>query len=131
MKAIVQTVDGVFSVDLETEEVEPTDEGIAPAAQPELSLPRVIAAAMSASTVVAAVARKPPLMLSYDAGATWREAGSGLPPARAVAFLIPRSVPPMHRPAKPAPHDRPEGVDEEQPEKRRWQRDQPTDSASE
>ena len=86
MKAIVQTVDGVFSVDLETEEVEPTDEGITPAAQPELSLPRVIAAAMSASTVVAAVARKPPLMLSYDAGATWREAGSGLPPARAVAI---------------------------------------------
>ena len=86
MKAIVQTVGGMFAVDLETEEVEPTDEEVDREPQPEVGLPKVVAVAMSASTIVAAVARKPPLMLSYDAGTTWREAGAGLPPARAVAI---------------------------------------------
>jgi photosystem II stability/assembly factor-like uncharacterized protein len=28
---------------------------------------------------------KPPLVVSHDAGVTWRESGRGLPPGRAVA----------------------------------------------
>jgi hypothetical protein len=44
-----------------------------------------VAAARSGSTVVAVVERRPPLMLSNDGGATWREAGGGLPPGFAVA----------------------------------------------
>jgi photosystem II stability/assembly factor-like uncharacterized protein len=36
--------------------------------------------------VVAIVARRPPLVVSRDAGTTWREAGGGLPPGRAVAI---------------------------------------------
>ena len=38
------------------------------------------------STVVAVVDRRPPLVVSNDAGRTWREAGGGLPPGRAVAI---------------------------------------------
>jgi hypothetical protein len=37
------------------------------------------------STLVLALERRPPLMVSHDAGVTWSERGSGLPPPRAVA----------------------------------------------
>jgi hypothetical protein len=86
MIAAVGTVAGVFLVDVEAEE--PLGEGAeVPAGErPELTLPRVVAAAQSGSTVVAIVERRPPLMLSNDGGATWREAGGGLPPGFAVAI---------------------------------------------
>ena len=45
----------------------------------------MVAAARSGSTVVAALDTKPPLAVSHDAGRTWRRAGRGLPPGRAVA----------------------------------------------
>jgi hypothetical protein len=85
VKALVQTAMGTFAVDLTTEDLEPAD-GTIDAPHVELSLPRVVASASSGSTVVAVVDRKPPLMLSYDAGATWREAGAGLPAGVAVAI---------------------------------------------
>jgi photosystem II stability/assembly factor-like uncharacterized protein len=44
------------------------------------------AAAAAGATVVAVVDTKPPLVVSHDAGATWRESGRGLPPGRAVAI---------------------------------------------
>ena len=84
MIATVLTVDGAFGLDLETEELleaEPSE----PAEAIAVGLPRVVAAARSGSTVVAVVDRRPPLAVSHDAGATWREAGGGLPPGRAVA----------------------------------------------
>ena len=82
----MRTVDGVFEVDLDDEvvlgasavEVEPQEV--------PLSLPLVIAAAASGSTVIAVVDRRPPLAVSNDAGRTWREAGGGLPPGRAIAI---------------------------------------------
>jgi hypothetical protein len=40
----------------------------------------------SGSTVIVAVDRRPPLLASYDAGATWSERGAGLPRGRAVAL---------------------------------------------
>ena len=85
MKAVVQTEYGVFAVDLETEEIEPTDleAGSEP---PALTLPRVVTAAAEGSTIVAVVDRKPPLLVSHDAGVTWRELGGGLPPGKAVAI---------------------------------------------
>jgi hypothetical protein len=88
VKALVQTAMGTFEVDLDTEELEPRDVplGLSGGQPLSLALPRVIAAASSGSTVVAVVDRRPPLMLSYDAGATWREAGAGLPPGRAIAI---------------------------------------------
>lgn len=85
MIAVAVTAAGTFAVDLETEEVEPWDGDVDAAPAPELSLPRVVAAAASGSTVVAAVDAKPPLLVSHDAGVTWRESGRGLPPAVAVA----------------------------------------------
>ena len=85
MRALVATADGTFAVDLETDEVEPAD-AFTPPAAPPLNLPRVVAAAESGSTLVALVDAKPPLLVSHDAGATWRDSGRGLPPGRAVAI---------------------------------------------
>ena len=88
MRAAVQTVAGSYEVDLETGEVSPAslDAPLPRAVPPRLDLPRVRAAAASGSTVVAAVDARPPLLISHDAGRTWREAGAGLPRGDAVAI---------------------------------------------
>ncbi len=86
MRAAVQTAHGVYSVDLEAEEILALDANTNLAAPTlELSLPRVLASGASGSTVVALVDARPPLLISYDAGRTWNEAGRGLPAGRAVA----------------------------------------------
>jgi hypothetical protein len=85
MNVVVDTVAGAFAIDLETDEVGPWAGAVASRPPPELNLPRIVAAAASGSTVVAVVDAKPPLLVSYDAGSTWRESGRGLPPGRAVA----------------------------------------------
>ena len=85
MIALVGTDVGTFAVDLEMEEVEP-DEPFVPAPAPPLNLPRVVAAAASGSTIVAVVDAKPPLLVSHDAGTTWRDSGRGLPALHAVAI---------------------------------------------
>ena len=85
MIATVLTVDGPFGVDLETEEVFEAEPG-EPAESVAVGLPRVLAAARSGSTVVAVLDRRPPVAVSHDAGSTWREAGGGLPPGKAVAL---------------------------------------------
>ena len=86
MRAFVRTVDGVYEVDLDEEVVlGASDAEVEPDAV-ELSLPRVVAASRSGATVIAVVDRRPPLVVSGDAGTTWREAGGGLPPGRAVAI---------------------------------------------
>ncbi len=86
MKVLISTAAGTFSVDLETDEIEPWDGPVDPLPAPALNLPRVVAAAAVGATVVAVVDAKPPLLVSYDTGSTWREAGRGLPPGRAVAI---------------------------------------------
>ena len=87
MRAIARTEYGAFAVDLDTEEVEAPGDVEVHAAEPlNLSLPKVVASAAVGSTVVAVVDRKPPLVVSHDAGITWRETGGGLPPGRAVAI---------------------------------------------
>jgi photosystem II stability/assembly factor-like uncharacterized protein len=75
-------------VDLEDELVLALDpyETVEPAAPISVSLPRVIATARSGSTIVCLVDAKPPLLVSHDAGTTWRESGRGLPPGRALAI---------------------------------------------
>ena len=87
MMALVQTADGLVTVDVDDEIVVDvdTERTLDPAPAPLLSLPRVVAAAQAGSTVVALVAATPPLLVSHDAGRTWRESGRGLPPGRAVA----------------------------------------------
>jgi hypothetical protein len=84
--AVVDTAAGAFAVDLETDEVSPWEGDIDAAPVPSLNLPRVVAAAQSGSTVIALVDAKPPLLVSHDAGVTWRESGRGLPPGVAVAI---------------------------------------------
>jgi len=86
MTAYVATGDGSFAVDLETEEVEPWDGDVEAAAAPDLNLPRVVAAAAAGSTIVAVVDARPPLVVSHDAGSTWRASGRGLPQGQAVAI---------------------------------------------
>ena len=85
MIARVRTVEGTLAIDVEDElalgpaddfEVEPV----------ELTLPRVVAASSAGSTVVAVVDRRPPLLVSHDAGTTWHESGGGLPPGFGVAL---------------------------------------------
>jgi hypothetical protein len=83
--ALVATARGAFAVDLEDGTVLPAEE-FERAPEPVLNLPRLVAAASLGPTVVAVVDAKPPLLLSYDAGATWRASGRGLPPGRAVAI---------------------------------------------
>jgi hypothetical protein len=86
MLARVATVDGVFDVDLETEEVGPGAGTVEPQ-QVETALPLVVCAASAGSTVVVVVDSRPPLVVSHDAGQTWRESGRGLPPGFAIAVL--------------------------------------------
>jgi hypothetical protein len=86
MEALVATVFGCFRVDLEDGETELTDDDPPAPAQVEVSLPLVLAAARVGSRIVAVVDRRPPLMLSDDAGLTWREVGGGLPAGVAIAI---------------------------------------------
>ena len=87
MIARVATVDGVFEVDLETEDVEAGDGRRSSRSGVDTGLPRVVCAAAAGSTVVVVVDARPPLVVSHDAGQTWRESGRGLPPGFAVAVL--------------------------------------------
>jgi hypothetical protein len=86
MTALVRTEHGVYVVDVEEEEVL----GLVDTELPERNFPsynfRLLAGDASGSTVIAVVDRRPPLMVSYDAGQTWNEAGGGLPPGRDVAI---------------------------------------------
>ena len=83
--ALVRTVDGVFELDVEHEDVLGEVDVPVDRERPELGLPRLVAASASGATVVALVDRRPPLLISGDGGATWREAGGGLPPGYDVA----------------------------------------------
>jgi hypothetical protein len=86
MTLVAVTVAGAFAVDLDEEIVEPWEGDVPAPAPPALNLPRVVDAAAAGSTVVALVDAKPPLLVSFDAGSTWRESGRGLPAGRAVAI---------------------------------------------
>jgi hypothetical protein len=83
--ALVRTVEGVFELDVENEDVLGEVDAAVDRELPELGLPRLVAAATNGATVVALVDRRPPLLISGDGGATWREAGGGLPPGYDVA----------------------------------------------
>jgi hypothetical protein len=87
VRAIVDCALGRAVVDLDDAEiVELTDDE--PDERPEtgISLPLLVDADRHGSRVVAVVDRRPPIVVSDDAGVTWREAGGGLPPGRAVAI---------------------------------------------
>jgi hypothetical protein len=83
--AAVETVEGVVLVDVEEDAVLGPGSELPARASPAVELPRVVATAGTGSTVVALLDRRPPLAISNDGGATWHEAGGGLPVGFAVA----------------------------------------------
>jgi hypothetical protein len=85
LTAAVRTASGTYVVDVEAEEVIGEGDDFEPL-RITLELPRVVAAAAAGATIVAVVDRRPPLVISSDAGSTWREAGGGLPAGFAVAI---------------------------------------------
>jgi hypothetical protein len=84
----VETGEGVYTIDAETEQVADFVPGaeLPETPQPRVELPRVVATAAEGSTVVAVLDRRPPLAVSHDAGSSWREAGGGLPSGVAIAI---------------------------------------------
>jgi hypothetical protein len=87
-RVLVETAFGIATVDVEEDELVSLEPG-EPLARPVvegLTLPRLVAADAHGSRIVAVLDLKPPLVVSDDAGATWREAGGGLPPGRDVAI---------------------------------------------
>lgn len=86
MNAAVQTVDGTWLVDLESEELLAAEIDPLPRLQVDVTLPLVVATAAAGATIVAVVDRRPPLAISRDAGVTWTEAGGGLPKGTAIAI---------------------------------------------
>jgi len=85
MIAAVATVEGVVLVDLEEEALLGPGAELPETDAPRVELPRVVATARAGATIVAVVERRPPLAISRDGGATWTEAGGGLPAGFAVA----------------------------------------------
>lgn len=78
---------GTVEIDLDEDEVVAiVDDPLAPEPPPRVDLPLVVAASAHGSTVIAVVDRRPPLVVSHDGGATWREAGAGLRPGVAIAI---------------------------------------------
>lgn len=78
---------GVAAIDLEEDEVTLVDdEPFPPNEVASLGLPLLVAADRVGARIAAVVERRPPLLLSDDAGATWRELGGGLPPGIDVAI---------------------------------------------
>lgn len=86
MEAQVATALGCVRVDLDTGEAELVHDEPPAAGIADVSLPLLIAADQVGARIAAIVNRRPPLMLSDDAGRTWREAGGGLPGGTAVAI---------------------------------------------
>jgi hypothetical protein len=86
MIAAVDTAEGVFLVDVETEEPLGPGTELPVVDAPQVDLPRVVATAGAGATIVALLERRPPLAISHDGGATWRESGGGLPAGFAVAI---------------------------------------------
>jgi hypothetical protein len=84
--AAVQTVDGVVLVDVEEDAILGAGAELPETDAPEVSLPRLVAAARAGATVAVVVDRRPPLAISRDGGATWQEAGGGLPAGFAIAI---------------------------------------------
>lgn len=77
---------GCVIVDLESDDAELVGDDPPAPGSADVSLPLVVAADEIGPRIAAVVDRRPPLMLSDDAGQTWREAGGGLPAGTAVAI---------------------------------------------
>ncbi|MGI8974967.1 MAG: hypothetical protein ACR2HI_12440 [Gaiella sp.] len=86
MRALVACALGTVLVDLgEGVALEVTEDELA-LSEPAVSLPLLVAADRVGARIVAVVERRPPLVVSNDAGTTWSEAGGGLPAGVDVAL---------------------------------------------
>jgi hypothetical protein len=85
--ALISTAHGVYAVDVDADELlgAASDAVVEPPLL-ESPFPRTVAVDVHGSRTVVVVERRPPLLVSHDAGATWSEAGGGLPSGRAVAI---------------------------------------------
>lgn len=86
MEVLAATALGAALVDLHEDAAELVDLEPPDAPVVDVELPLLVAADAVGSRVVAVLERRPPLVVSDDAGTTWREAGGGLPPGNAVAI---------------------------------------------
>jgi hypothetical protein len=78
---------GVAALDLDEGESTLLDDDVFPRHEvPALGLPLLVAADRVGSRIAAVIGRRPPLLLSDDAGTTWREHGGGLPAGIDVAI---------------------------------------------
>jgi hypothetical protein len=76
VNALVATAHGVYEIDVETDEVLGLDAD---------ATVRPRSADRAGDLMVVLVDGRPPLRISRDGGASWEDAGGGLPPGRAVA----------------------------------------------
>ena len=86
MDALVATALGSVRVDLDGGDAVLVDDEPPEPSAVQLSLPLVVAAHQVGARIAAVVERRPPLLLSDDAGLTWREAGGGLPAGAAIVI---------------------------------------------
>lgn len=96
MIAVAQCEDGLWLVEVGESAEEDELAGREPGGRVERPRPVELAPAWVSSllvdvdavgaAIVVCVDRRPPLLVSHDAGRTWTERGAGLPPGRAVAL---------------------------------------------
>ena len=96
MKVEVGCEDGLYTVEIgtgadEDELLEREEDATVARTRPlDLTPPWAAGQALdldaAGSTIVLLLERRPPLLVSYDAGTTWTERGAGLPAGRAVAL---------------------------------------------
>ena len=86
---LVQTAEAVLTLDADMGVVD-IEAGVRIERPPDIpvSLPGVVACVGAGSTLVALLARRPPLAVSHDAGRTWHESGGGLPAGQAIAIDV-------------------------------------------
>ncbi len=86
MEVWAATTVGTVLVDLETGDAELVEAAPPTPRAVSVSLPLVVTSDQVGARIAAVVDRRPPLLLSDDAGQTWREAGGGLPAGTAIAI---------------------------------------------
>ena len=92
---VVECEDGLYRIDVAADVDEVIDfepgETLPPRPRPVELVPPFASSHLVdidafGSTVVLALDRRPPLLVSHDGGLTWNERGGGLPPARGIAI---------------------------------------------
>jgi hypothetical protein len=86
MQVLVAFALGVARLDVEAATWELVDDDVETGPGEDVGLPLVVDTARCGARIVALLDRRPPLAISDDAGATWSEAGSGLPAGVALAI---------------------------------------------